>query len=473
MGSEILVNINVNSASQCPASWGNIDDMSIGSITVQDTDSVLILMFQAQIVPATDNTAEFRFYVNGSSTGSPNIVAFSDNPIWEEANSVTMVWAITGLSGSSNSFSIQWQRVQSTSNMDESRNRTFQILEITSGDAEILVNQSASNSVPDPATWEDLFTANSITVAGTSSILIMIANVPWNMELSQSVDFQFAVDGTKEGAITSVCTDANFEGNGWSGVHVLDSLSPGTHSFHLEWQTITGAGDTDTRLRTFQVVEITSLASLKLELESSAPGSAPGSYGDVNGLSDAYTVDGVEAIALIFANIQITAASDRNADFMIGVDGTEEGAELISFTDNANFPQRILLARAKTGLSNASHTFAARWKDIRATPTLDEGKPRTLFVIEFTQTPPVTYKLDGITKNNAGSVLGSCHCFLIKDNLDDTYDLIEYQLSNAGTGAYSFTGLEDNDANYQVISWKDDGTHVFDVTDHVLTPVEE
>jgi len=41
------------------------------------------------------------------------------------------------------------------------------------------------------------------------------------------------------------------------------------------------------------------------------------------------------------------------------------------------------------------------------------------------------------------------------------------------TGAYSFTDLDDNDAQYFVISWKDNEPHVFDVTDHVLQPVEE
>lgn len=81
----------------------------------------------------------------------------------------------------------------------------------------------------------------------------------------------------------------------------------------------------------------------------------------------------------------------------------------------------------------------------------------------------VTYSLTGITKNNAGSVLGTCECFLVKDNLDDTYSFVAYQQSN-GSGVYNFTGVADNDAQYQVIAWKDNTPHVFDVTDHVLQP---
>lgn len=84
-----------------------------------------------------------------------------------------------------------------------------------------------------------------------------------------------------------------------------------------------------------------------------------------------------------------------------------------------------------------------------------------------------TYKITGVTKDIHGNILGSCECYLVKDNLDNTFTFKAYQLSNAGTGVYTFTGLTDNDANYQVIAWKDDTPHVFDVTDWVITPEAE
>jgi hypothetical protein len=84
-----------------------------------------------------------------------------------------------------------------------------------------------------------------------------------------------------------------------------------------------------------------------------------------------------------------------------------------------------------------------------------------------------TYKLEGITKDKDGVALGSCPCFLCKDNGDNTASFIAYLLSNSSTGAYSFTGLADNDPNYFVIAWKDLATHVFDVTDFIQTPVVE
>jgi hypothetical protein len=85
----------------------------------------------------------------------------------------------------------------------------------------------------------------------------------------------------------------------------------------------------------------------------------------------------------------------------------------------------------------------------------------------------ITYEISGITKDKDGVALGSCLCFLCKDNGDNTADFIAYVLSNASTGAYAFTGLTDDGPNYFVIAWKDLATHVFDVTDFILTPVEE
>ena len=94
--------------------------------------------------------------------------------------------------------------------------------------------------------------------------------------------------------------------------------------------------------------------------------------------------------------------------------------------------------------------------------------------IEFTHDIPVmTHKLEGISKDKDGDALGSCLCFLCKDNQNNSCSYIAYVLSNSVTGAYSFTGITDSDPQYFVISWKDDSPHVFDVTDHVLQPVVE
>jgi len=120
-----------------------------------------------------------------------------------------------------------------------------------------------------------------------------------------------------------------------------------------------------------------------------------------------------------------------------------------------------------------------RWKISGETAYCTE-KTLTVVKIETTQTllpsgiasleafgaASVCREINGITKNNAGAVLGSCHTFLCRDNGDNTCDYIAYVLSNASTGAYSFIAPHDKD--YFVLAWKDDSPHVFDVTDHVL-----
>lgn len=86
---------------------------------------------------------------------------------------------------------------------------------------------------------------------------------------------------------------------------------------------------------------------------------------------------------------------------------------------------------------------------------------------------PATYKITGTTYDLDGEPLGSVKCFLCKDNGDDTCTYLDYDLSNATTGVYLFTGIEDDDSNYFVIAWKDDSPHVKDVTDHNLEPESE
>ena len=80
-----------------------------------------------------------------------------------------------------------------------------------------------------------------------------------------------------------------------------------------------------------------------------------------------------------------------------------------------------------------------------------------------------TYQITGVTKDNAGSPLASCEVFLVKDEGSNVFSFKAHTTSD-GTGNYTFTNIIDNDANYQLIAWKDDAPHVFDVTDWVIQP---
>jgi len=102
----------------------------------------------------------------------------------------------------------------------------------------------------------------------------------------------------------------------------------------------------------------------------------------------------------------------------------------------------------------------------------NQNDPAT-FVIEQTPSGPggSVYKLEGVTKDKNGSILGSCKCYLFKDKIDNYLHYKDYTLSDVVTGVYSFTGISDNDAEFIVMAWKDNTPHVFDMSDHVLQPV--
>jgi len=84
----------------------------------------------------------------------------------------------------------------------------------------------------------------------------------------------------------------------------------------------------------------------------------------------------------------------------------------------------------------------------------------------------VTYKMEGITKDRNGNVLGNCDCHLFKLSDATTISWIGFDESDS-TGLYSIGSITDNDSSYFMTAWKDNTPHVFDAGDHVLTPVED
>jgi hypothetical protein len=72
----------------------------------------------------------------------------------------------------------------------------------------------------------------------------------------------------------------------------------------------------------------------------------------------------------------------------------------------------------------------------------------------------------GITKDSSGVALGSCVVYLFRENGNNSATFIAYQLSNAVTGAYSFTVFPGS--AYFVVAFKGGATPVMDVTDRTL-----
>ena len=75
----------------------------------------------------------------------------------------------------------------------------------------------------------------------------------------------------------------------------------------------------------------------------------------------------------------------------------------------------------------------------------------------------------GITKDKDGVALGSCDCYLFRDNGNNTSTYLQHQQSNAVTGAYSFTVYAGS--TYFVVAFKSGATPLMDVTYRTLTAV--
>jgi hypothetical protein len=207
----LLVNISTNPSGTAPASWGAISGLSASGITVQATNSVLLLIATVPLNPSTtDCTVQFRFVVNGTATNSPVNHAWMDTTNGENSD-CTICWAVTGLSGSSNSFGVQWMYLQGNSQGAHSSNpSTLQVIEIEDGNASIIADQSSTSGATAPASWGNLFSQSSVSVASTDSILLFLGCVPMATQATDArTEFRFALDGSPvtNGAVTSSYCD--------------------------------------------------------------------------------------------------------------------------------------------------------------------------------------------------------------------------------------------------------------------------
>lgn len=471
----ILVNIEDQTGGNSSGSWGNVPGLSATGITVAGTGSVLLIIGTVAVLPEPDSTAWYRPAVDGAAVNYPNIQAFSDVASGEETNCPTVAFAVTGLSAGTHSFALQWLTQTGSPSKSTARTSSLLVLELTAN-ASIKYDTYATSSANPSTSWGNLFSSGNVSIAGTGSVVLLFANVPMSIDNSSdySIDYSFSVDGTREGAVTCSDADATNENNGWSGIHALTGLTPGNHTFELQYQDRSGTPSIEDTgyVRTFQVIEITSGATLKSSIISAGAYTGAGSsWSDDPNLDATVNIAGTASTVLHIANISmLDSGPDDTGAFRLEIDGAQVGADVTQFVDWTDGGTRTLLAAVKTGLSAGNHTFNLGWYEVAADAFADTARNRSQFVIEFLG---ITYKLEGTTKDNDGNALGSCDCFLNKLNGDGSATPVDYVESNVSTGAYSFTGIGDNDADYFVIAWKDNTPHIFDATDYVLTPVIE
>ena len=126
--------------------------------------------------------------------------------------------------------------------------------------ASLLANVESTSAGTSPAAFADVPALSAtVSIASTSSIVILVANVPIEVPGGDgSVEFRFAVDGVREGPYATCFADNTRERSDLSGfVWMLTGVS-GSITFSLQWRDHGGSAiplDT-TQVRNFQVLEI-------------------------------------------------------------------------------------------------------------------------------------------------------------------------------------------------------------------------
>ncbi len=382
----LLASITSVTSGTAPGTFADVPALS-AVVNVASVNSVVLLI--AQIPTGLDkaglhSSAIARFTRAGSRVGPEVWVGYEDGD--DVGIGGGIVHAVTGVSGSQ-TFAVQWQDGASDTpaTLDTGRPRSFQIIELLDGEANLLVDIELTTSGTAPGTYANIpgFTA-SPTVDSAASVLLMIANMSTTLASDATADMQFAVGGVREGPeMTWFYNDNAIEKAGSFLSHIKTGIS-GVQTLSCQWQDRSGSPTIMTaHPRTFQVIELLN-TSILLNIESVTSGTAPATYANVPSLSGTPTVGDSGSVVLMGANVPITLeATDKTADFQFADGGVREGPELTAqFTDNTDEGGGGGMMWAKTGISG-SRTFSIQWQDRAATPTLDTGRTRSFYVLEL------------------------------------------------------------------------------------------
>ena len=132
---EITANANILSAITSVAShsltgsYADVADL-VDTVTVQDTDSILLFGAAFPGGPSSDDTGVFRFFEGGTGEG-PEVYCFQDDVGEHDGCGHSIFWAATGKSSGSHTFSLRGLNVTGTYPMATGFRRSFTLLELT------------------------------------------------------------------------------------------------------------------------------------------------------------------------------------------------------------------------------------------------------------------------------------------------------------------------------------------------------
>ncbi len=253
----LQIDLSAIDAQDDPATWEDIASSGgnfTGSFTVT-ADSLQLMLANIPSNEAADTSSDIRFEIDTTREG-----AFS--AFWCDATddraSACLMYARTGLSGASHDFACQWQEKRAAAGVASDMRRTFQVVEV-SDNFTLDVDVGLTSDDDSDGTFNDVLgMSGSMTPDGTDSVVLYFACGVIEADATETVnDFRLADGGTPEGAVVQSFSDTTDGVNGYCLAWANDNIS-GSHTFSLEWQTVSGKGNSSTdtgRERVFQVID--------------------------------------------------------------------------------------------------------------------------------------------------------------------------------------------------------------------------
>jgi hypothetical protein len=389
----LLADIELVSSGSLTGSFATVTGFSV-TVNIVGPASVVALAFMlnGDMGDSSDDCGEYRFTVDGSPTGSPHLTSFKDST--DEGSGRSMMWTVDGLSAGSHTFTVEGINRTGTVDLDTTRIRLFQVLELDGATTEIIVDIVSTSADTSSGSWVELDEMGAAVAVTSDSAHLMLGTLQQELtSTDEAARIQFAIDTVRDGPSLAGQADNVNEGDGVCISWVETGLT-GTIDFALFWQTNGNSGDaaTDTGInRILQVIERTTNFNLLIDIQSVSAGESPAvvdGFEDVPAMSASPSVTSTSSVMLTLFNMKTFrtgGGGDVTQDFRITRGGSQVGGVVPSFGDaSARTPGQSLM-HVETGISG-SQTWAGQWALVKTDgdlPNTDTDNPRTLQTLEL------------------------------------------------------------------------------------------
>lgn len=243
------------------------------------------------------------------------------------------------------------------------------------------------------ATYANITGMNkNLSVVGTSSIILFVANVTFDGGADAESDLALFIDNSR------VCEGRCFVDDNLDELGMVQltwwetGLSAGTHDFDVRAKDggQTGGIIYTGEIRSSQVIEFTgtdapSILDEVSGLRTSQVGTS--AYVDITGMNRTVTITGGStSLVIVSGTVNFADSTDSSGFLGLEIEGTIV-AEGQVYGDAANENQCVSFMFAKKAMTTGSRTFDYRMKNGQGTTNMDVDIDRHMQIVEFTNTP--------------------------------------------------------------------------------------